>query len=141
MLFVCRLPRRKTLWGARPLKSVWSETLKLFLFFLYCLISRHEAPNLSKTHHLAEPRSLYKTSLSISRSQGVHVGPRLPRTREKYFWLLSHKNTTTVYEVCLENNEHFEILRAWRLRLSNFFIVMLVYMSLEYSKNSSCDSH
>ena len=42
------------------------------------------------------------------------------------------------YEVCSENNGNFFISRVWRVLLSIFFIIMLVYMPLKYDKICSC---
>ena len=38
------------------------------------------------------------------------------------------------YEVCSENNGFFFISRVWRVLLSNFFFIILVYMPLKYDK-------
>ena len=43
-----------------------------------------------------------------------------------------------LYEVCSENNENFLISRVWRVLLSKFLFIMLVYMPLKYHKIFSC---
>ena len=51
----------------------------------------------------------------------------------KVWWHGLVKNTVK-YEVCSENNGKFLISRVWRVLLSKFFFMMLVYMPLKYDK-------